>query len=116
MGDRRGISEKAPEYLEKVQRIMTEMSQVVENKGLQPPLFHVFSETNAPCPSRETGIFDEFPSWPVVLDQVRNKKRYRASESSVTKFSLLHAGAGASGLGVIKCATPSGVYASTHPV
>ena len=71
MGDRREAFEKAPKYLEKVERIMTEMSQVVENKELQPPLFHVFSETSTPCPSRETGIFDEFPSWPVVLDQVR---------------------------------------------
>ena len=74
MGDRRGISDKAPHYLEKVERIMAKMSQAVENKGLQSPMFHVFSETTTPCPPRETGIFDEFPSWPVVLDQVCNEQ------------------------------------------
>lgn len=74
MGDRRGIVGEAPEYVEKVERIMSIMSEGVTGKGLNPPLFHVFSETGSPCPSESTGLFAEFPSWPVELHQVRNSR------------------------------------------
>lgn len=49
---------------------MTTVSGQVGEKGLEPPRFHVFSETLLPCPSTETGTFDEFPTWPVEMDQV----------------------------------------------
>ena len=52
---------------------MTPVSQEVVGKGLELPLFHIFSETLIPCPSGETGLFDEFPTWPVELDQVRRE-------------------------------------------
>lgn len=35
------------------------------------PVFHIFSETLEPCPSTETGAFDEFLRWPVDTDEVR---------------------------------------------
>ena len=55
---------------------MTTVSHEVVGKGLEPPLFHIFSETLNPCPSGETGLFDEFPTWPVELDQVRDLAGY----------------------------------------
>lgn len=51
--------------------IMDTISAEVVGRGLQTPLFHVFSETLAPCPSGEAGLFDEFPMWPVGVDKVR---------------------------------------------
>ena len=55
---------------------MDTVSKEAARKELQPPLFHVFSETLFPCPPEDTGIFDEFPSWPV--HQVRTRfLRYR---------------------------------------
>lgn len=59
---------------------MDTVSQEVVRKGLEPPRFHVFSETIKPCPSADFGLFDEFPTWPVALDQVRKrKKKHRAA-------------------------------------
>lgn len=42
----------------------------VVGSGQPPPLFHVFSEVQVPCPDSETALFQEFPTWPVELDQV----------------------------------------------
>ncbi|CAM9498525.1 unnamed protein product [Ectocarpus sp. 13 AM-2016] len=39
---------------------------------LPEPLFHVFSETLSPCPSTATGLFDEFPTWPVKVGQIED--------------------------------------------
>ena len=71
MGDRRAFQEGTLDYFELLDLLMDTVSQEVLQKGLNPPLFHVFSETVIPCPSEETGLFDEFPIWPVELDQVR---------------------------------------------
>lgn len=71
MGDRRAFQEGTLEYFELLEAFMNTVSSEVVKKGLEPPLFHIFSETLVPCPSSDTGLFDEFPSWPVVLDQVR---------------------------------------------
>ncbi|CAM9457360.1 unnamed protein product [Laminaria digitata] len=70
MGDRRAFQEGTLEYFKLLERFMDTVSSEVAKKGLEPPLFHIFSETLEACPSSDTGLFDEFPSWPVVLDQV----------------------------------------------
>ena len=70
MGDRREFQDGSLDYFALLDLFMTTVSQQVVGKGLVPPLFHIFSETLVPCPSGETGLFDEFPVWPVELDQV----------------------------------------------
>lgn len=74
MGDRREFQDGNEEYFQLLELIMTTMSVEVVDKGLQKPLFHVFSETLVPCPSENTGLFDEFPTWPVGVDQVRKNR------------------------------------------
>lgn len=70
MGDRREWQDGSAEYFELLELIMGTISAEVVGRGLQAPLFHVFSETLVPCPSGEEGLFDEFPTWPVGVDQV----------------------------------------------
>ena len=70
MGDRRALYDGNTEYFELLERLMGNISDTITAKGLHPPLFHVFSEALQRCPSGDSGIFDEFPSWPVTLDQV----------------------------------------------
>ena len=70
MGDRRAYVDATAEYFRLLEAIMATVSQQVVEKGLEQPRFHVFSETLVPCPSVETGTFDEFPAWPVQPDQV----------------------------------------------
>lgn len=70
MGDRKSFTDNHPDYLERLEDVMSIISQEVAGKGLAEPLFHVFSETVEPCPSENTGSFDEFPSWHVTADQV----------------------------------------------
>lgn len=71
MGDRREFQDGTLYYFQLLDLFMSTVSQEVVAKGLAPPLFHVFSETLIPCPPEETGLFEEFPTWPVELDQVR---------------------------------------------
>lgn len=71
MGDRRDILGESKEYFVLLELFMDTVSEEVVRKGLDPPLFHVFSETLMPCPSEDTGLFEEFPTWPV--HQVRNE-------------------------------------------
>ncbi|CAM9177227.1 unnamed protein product, partial [Hapterophycus canaliculatus] len=70
MGDRRAFYDGNPEYFALLETIMSTITEELRNKGLRDPLFHVFSETLIPCPSEATGLFEEFPAWPVELDQV----------------------------------------------
>lgn len=70
MGDRREFQDGNLEYFHMLEVIMKTIAEEVMDMGLPKPLFHIFSETLAPCPSGETGLFDEFPTWPVGLDQV----------------------------------------------
>ena len=65
MGDRRAILGDRLEYFSYLEKFMDTVSKEVIGRGLQPPLFHIFSETLVPCPSEDAGIFDEFPTWPV---------------------------------------------------
>ena len=70
MGDRREFQDGTLDYVQLLDLFMLTVSQEVVAKGLASPLFHVFSEALVPCPSEATGLFDEFPTWPVELDQV----------------------------------------------
>ncbi|CAM9392060.1 unnamed protein product [Scytosiphon promiscuus] len=70
MGDRHRFADKHPEYVNLLEDVMSTISHEVTQKGLLEPLFHVFSETVNPCPSEKTGVFGEFPAWPVTADQV----------------------------------------------
>lgn len=72
LGDRREFQDANTDYFEMLDLVMHKISEeVVGHVGLAPPLFHVFSETTSPCPSERTGLFEEFPTWPAALDQVR---------------------------------------------
>lgn len=71
MGDRRMFQSGTLEYLKMMERIMNHISEAVAEKGLEPPMFHVFSETVRRCPSEEAGLFEEFPTWPVSPEEVR---------------------------------------------
>ncbi|CAM9250414.1 unnamed protein product, partial [Hapterophycus canaliculatus] len=70
MGDRREFQDTNARYFDLLELIMDGISAEVMRKGMAKPLFHVFSETVAPCPSGETGVFDEFPTWSVGVDKI----------------------------------------------
>ncbi|CAM9214294.1 unnamed protein product [Ectocarpus sp. 8 AP-2014] len=70
MGDRRAFYDGNPQYFHNVELIMETVADEFRQRELPEPLFHVFSETLSPCPSAVTGLFDEFPTWPVELDQI----------------------------------------------
>lgn len=72
MGDRREYQDGSLDYFNLLNQFMDTFSREAAGKGLERPMFHIFSETVQPCPSRETGLFDEFPLWPAELDQVRD--------------------------------------------
>lgn len=76
MGDRREWQDGSEEYFQLLELIMGAITAEVADRGLQAPLFHVFSETLVPCPSGEAGLFDEFPTWPVGVDQVRTQIQF----------------------------------------
>lgn len=76
MGDRRTLQGNGLEYFQLLENFMETVSEVVLEKGLEAPLFHIFSETVMPCPSESTGAFEEFPAWPIAHEQVRKKKRF----------------------------------------
>lgn len=84
MGDRRAFQEGTLDYFQLLGLFMNTVTHEVVAKGLAPPLFHVFSETIVPCPSEETGLFDEFPIWPVELDQVSKLGRVYTCYSSTS--------------------------------
>lgn len=62
LGDRREFQAGTLEYFQLLDLLMQTVSHGVLGKGLKPPLFHVFSETLAPCPSEATCLFDEYPT------------------------------------------------------
>lgn len=70
LGDRSEFARRNPGHVERLEGVMATISQQVELKGLAPPLFHVFTETRLSCPSKQTGLFNEFPEWRVAADQV----------------------------------------------
>lgn len=73
MGDRRPPPEILLPYYNYLEKMIASITNVVLGKGLEPPLFHIFSETLKPCPSPETGAFEEFPTWPIDLNQVSQR-------------------------------------------
>lgn len=73
LGDRIASAESLAQHFRLLEELMDTITNVMRENGLQTALFHVFSETKEPCPSPETGLFDEFPTWPVEIDQVRNR-------------------------------------------
>lgn len=77
MGDRRNIERATPEYFSLLEDFMETLTEEVERKGHPAPTFHVFTEALHPCPSPESGSFNEFPHWPVERDQVSRVARTR---------------------------------------
>lgn len=72
LGDRvQFLTDTESVYLEYLERFMDHVTESVVLRGLDPPMFHIFSETANPCPSTVNGTFAEFPSWPVEMEQVR---------------------------------------------
>lgn len=71
LGDRlKTLKSSMNSYFEYLERFMDRVTTAVTQRGLDPPTFHVFSETVEPCPSEETGTFPEFPIWPIEPYQV----------------------------------------------
>lgn len=62
------------EYLDRLEEFMETVSAAAVRQGAASPVFHIFSETSEPCPSAETGTFDEFRRWAVDTNQVRAGK------------------------------------------
>ena len=72
LGDRaRALTKVRDGYFEVLEAFMDTVTSVVVLRGYLPPVFHIFSETSLPCPNTYNGTFDEFPDWPVDMDQVR---------------------------------------------
>lgn len=88
MGDRRLIQAAPDSYFDMLEDLMGNITDSVLKRRLAPPLFHVFTETLRPCPSEETGVFDEFPTWPVELSQVRRTTFFTAIIANV-QYSVL---------------------------
>lgn len=70
MGDRRVIQDIPDDYFKRLEELMETITSTVLESGLAVPLFHVFTETLMPCPSSETGTFDEMPQWHVNKEEV----------------------------------------------
>ncbi|CAM9440698.1 unnamed protein product, partial [Ectocarpus fasciculatus] len=89
------FAEKHPEYFQRLEDVMFTISHHVELKALATPVFHIFSETFSPCPSNDTGTFDEFPTWPVEADQLAGCSSAEARNGTfqvVDKPIMLHLG------------------------
>ena len=82
-GDIRLPFEILSKYLSALEELMDTVTEVVEEKGLEPPLFHIFSETIKPCPSLETKSFDEFPTWAIESHEVKKAKSFYFPERNV---------------------------------
>lgn len=75
LGDRgKGPHAITREYRRRLDKLIFAVSEAVKAEGQLPPMFHIFSETVEPCPSEETGVFDEFPEWPLEADEVRRMR------------------------------------------
>lgn len=81
MGDRREFLDGGNDgYFQLLETFMGTISAGVLERGLPQPVFHIFSETLKPCPSQITGLFDEFPAWPVDLNEVSPLEGNRESD------------------------------------
>lgn len=73
LGDRTSILHGfESSYLLYIETFITTVAAAVTRRGLDTPLFHVFSETWLPCPTERNGTFAEFPAWPIDTYQVRH--------------------------------------------
>lgn len=71
MGDRRtNPPAYGSRYFHMLENVMSTISDEVVGKGLPEPTFHVFSETEEPCPSGQPAVFHEFPTWFFGADEV----------------------------------------------
>lgn len=71
LGDRAAkLNKSIDDYLGYLNVFMYILTAAVTDRGLDQPIFHVFSETALPCPSEENRTFPEFPLWPVEEYQV----------------------------------------------
>lgn len=88
MGDRRKFFDKGNDrYFQLLEAFMGTISAGVTQRGLLSPVFHIFSESLRPCPSETTGLFEEFPTWPVELDQVsRSSKEHEKGVYPFCRF------------------------------
>ena len=77
-------------YLSAVEELMDTVTEVVKEKALEPPLFHIFSETIKPCPSLETNSFDEFPTWAIESHQVKKARSFYVPRRSITNALYQH--------------------------
>lgn len=57
-------------YVGSIEAFMETVTTVVTRRGLDTPMFHVFSETSMPCPRVGPKTFQEFPTWPIEAYQV----------------------------------------------
>lgn len=72
LGDRnRQDLKQSDQYIDLLEDFMDTISSRVSSTGHDPPMFHIFSETQDPCPSPKNGVFKEFSRWPIDMQQVR---------------------------------------------
>lgn len=64
------MAEANDEYFRLLEAFMEMVAGRLLARGYDMPVFHVFSETSLPCPDAGNGTFEEFPLWPVEVDQV----------------------------------------------
>lgn len=76
MGDRAGLDKTPEEFLTRLDRFMEAVTEVTAEFGIPPPVFHVFSESQQPCPRANTATFEDFPSWPVDMDEVKYDRAF----------------------------------------
>ena len=51
-------------------QLINVIAQEAEALDQLTPLFHIYSETELPCPSLEDGVFPEFPEWAIAPNEV----------------------------------------------
>lgn len=78
MGDRENAKLSLEEYPLKLNALMDKVTEVAVDVGLKAPVFHVFSETQEPCPREETSTFDEFPLWRLDAKEVKKRRNMRS--------------------------------------
>lgn len=73
MGDRENAKLSLEQYPLRLNAFMDTVSMVVVKMGFEAPMFHIFSETQEPCPHEDTLKFDEFPLWPLDAKEVKKR-------------------------------------------
>lgn len=76
MGDRAGLDRTPEEFLTRLNGFMDTVTEVTAELGIAQPVFHVFSESQQPCPHADTATFEEFPLWPVDMNEVKYDRAF----------------------------------------